>query len=476
MRHVDWADELKISQGIKDSNMSNGLRNVIVIISAVTLVGCAAGKASRWGNFHGDSASRGFQPVASGFALSVSWVSNPYRITSSSPVIGADYQGREVIYIGTTNGKLIALKSDDGTQKWQRALGPDPSKSCIVGSASVSDEGDIYVISNHEADDGRILSTLHKVDQFSNPQWSYSFPDNGYTTGSPKVITSPSGTHIFVYVSVGMTDDIQGELFVLRDNGNGAQLLARKSLGVCRFDASGGRLRLEDLLRTEKDTWNMIGRFPPESKEGVYVLPDSYVDPTAAVVAGEGKTLIAIADSLCSIGVFEWDGTQLSVLWRQEHDFDGHSSAAILPAGLMVFGGEDGKVLAYDVKTGVKMWEYDAGQPVLATPAASAEQQVFVVSKDSLQVLNAADGTVLRDGKVSEKLPLLGTTYSSPAVTSNRVYVSSLEMLTATHDLKARSHDTNFRGNGLSSIAIGRDGAVYAVAEDGTLRKYAGKQ
>jgi outer membrane protein assembly factor BamB len=456
--------------------MSNGLRNVIVIISAVTLVGCTVGKASRWSHFHGDTASRGFQPVESGFALSSSWVSNPYRITSSSPVIGVDYQAREVIYIGTANGKLIAIRSEDGTQKWQRALGPDPSKSRIVGSASVSDKGDIYVISNHEADDGRILSTLHKVDQFSNPQWSYSFPDNGYTTGSPKVTSSPSGTHIFVYVSVGMTDDIQGELFVLRDNGKRAQLLARKSLGVCRFDASGGRPGLEDILRAEKDTWNMVGIFPPESKEGVYVLPDSYVDPTVAVVSGEGKTLIAIADSLCSIGVFEWDGTQLSVLWRQEHDFDKHSSAAILPDGMMVFGGEDGKVLAYDVKTGVKMWEYDAGQPVFATPAASVKQQVFVVSKDNLQVLNTADGTVLRDGKVAEKLPLLGTTYSSPAVTFNRVYVSSLEMLTATHDLKARSHDTNFHGNGLSSIAIGRDGAVYAVAEDGTLRKYAGKQ
>jgi hypothetical protein len=456
--------------------MSNGLRNIIVVIAAAALLGCAAGKASRWSHFHGDSASRGFQPVESGFALSSSWVSNPYRITSSSPVIGMDYQGKEVIYIGTTNGKLIAIRSEDGTQKWQRALGPEPSKSRIVGAASVSDKGDVYVITNREADDGRILSTLHKVDQFSNPQWAYSFPDNGFTTGSPKVISLPGGTDIFVYVSVGMTDEIQGELFVLRDNGKSAQLLARKSLGICRFDAAGGGSDLEDLLRSEKNTWNMVGKFPLESKAGGYVLPGGYVDPTVAVVAGEGRTLIAVADSLCSVGVFEWDGTQLSVLWREEHDFERHSSAAILPAGMMVFGGEDGKVLAYDVKTGVKMWEYDAGQPVFATPAASDGQQVFVVSKANLQVLNAADGTVMRDGSAAEKLPLLGATYSSPAVTINRVYVSSFELLTTTHDLKARSHDTKFHGNGLSSIAIGRDGAVYAVAADGTLRKYAGKQ
>jgi len=457
--------------------MNNGLRSVMVLFLVVALVGCAAGNPSRWSHFHGDSASRGFQAVDSGFALSSRWVSNPYRITSSSPVIGVDYQGREVIYIGTTNGKLIAIKSEDGTQKWQRPLGADPSKSRIVCSASVSDKGDIYVITNHEAGGGTILSTLHKVDQFSNPKWSYAFPDNGYTTGSPKVISSQNGPLIFVYVSVGMPADIQGELFVLRDTGHAAQLLARKPLGLCRFDASGSRPGLETVLRSLKDAWKVVGRFPVDYKaEDAAAVPDIFIDPTVAVVAGDGRTLIAIPDSLCSIGVFEWDGMQLSVLWRQEHDFDRHSSAAVLPGGLMVFGGDDGKVLAYDVKTGAKMWEYEAGQPVFATPAASSDRQVFVVSKDQLQVLNAADGTVLRDAKSSEKLPLLGATHSSPAVTSNRVYVSSNEMLTATYDLKARSHDTNFHGNGLSSIAIGRDGALYAVAADGTLRKYAGTQ
>jgi hypothetical protein len=68
----------------------------------------------------------------------------------------------------------------------------------------------------------------------------------------------------------------------------------------------------------------------------------------------------------------------------------------------------------------------------------------------------------------------MGTTHASPAVTANLIYVSSLEMLTTTYDLKTRASDTNFRGNGLSSLAVGRDGAIYAVAIDGTVRKYAG--
>ncbi len=456
--------------------MSNSMRSVILIFSVVAFIGCAGGKSSRWGHFHGDPASQGFQSIDSGFALSSSWISNPYRITSSSPVIGLDFQGREVVYVGTTNAKLIATRSEDGTQKWQRSLGSAGSKTRIVSSASVSDSGDIFIITNRMVDENKALSTLHKVDQFSNPKWSYSFPDNGYTSGSPKVITLSNSTLIFVYVSVGMVEDIQGELFVLRDSGVQAQLLDRKALGTCRFDVAGSRVNFDDVMSTMEETWDLIGEFPVELDEDDVVLPDSFVDPTVAVVTAKENLLIAIADSLCSIGVFEWNGAELSVLWREEHGFDKHSSSAVLPNGLMVFGRQDGKVLAHDVQTGVKMWEYDAGQAVFATPAGSPEKFVFVVSKDHIQAIHAVDGSLIHDANFSGQLPLTGSTYSSPAVTANRVYVSTFEMFTATYDLKTRASDTNFHGNGLSSLAIGRDGAVYGVAVDGTIRKYAGTE
>ena len=225
-----------------------------------------------------------------------------------------------------------------------------------------------------------------------------------------------------------------------------------------------------------EDTWNLVGRLPLTSGETGVVLPDRFIDPTVAVVTGRAKPLIAIADNLCSIGAFEWDGTGLSVLWRQEHRFEKHSSVVVSDSGLMVFGGQNGKVLAYDVETGVKMWEYHAGQPVFATPAIAEEKFVFVVSKDHIQVLNILDGTLAREENSPGKLPLHGATQASPAVTANRVYVSTVEMLTVTHDLKTRGHDTNFYGNGLSSPAVGRDGAIYAVAEDGRVRKYAGTE
>jgi outer membrane protein assembly factor BamB len=456
--------------------MSSYLRSAILIYLVLIFAGCSGGKPSRWGHFHGDLSNQGFQLINSGFALSSSWISNPYRITSSSPVIGLDYQKREVLYIGTTNAKLIAIRTKDGTEKWQRLLGPAQSDTRIVSSASVSNTGDIYVITNRKADDGRIQSTLHKVDQFSNPKWSFPFPNNGYTTGSPKVITSSDGTLIFIYVSVGMVDDIQGELLVLRDDGPRAELLDNKALGACRFDIPGARLNFDDAMQALDQTRDLVGGFPVKYNEIGVGLQDRFVDPTPAVVTDKGNPLIAIADNLCSIGVFEWDGIELSVLWRQEHGFDQHSSAAVLSNGLMTFGRQDGKVMAYDVQTGVKMWEFDAGQPVFTTPAGSPGKLVFVMAKDHLLAINAADGTLRHGANLAGKLPLMRSTHSSPAATANLVYVSSYEMLTTTYDLKTRASDTNFQGNGLSSVAIGRDGAVYGVAIDGTIRKYAGTQ
>jgi len=453
--------------------MNNFMRNAFLVCTLVILCGCIGGKSSSWGHFHGDLSNQGFQAIDSGFALSSSWISNSYKITSASPVIGKDFQGREVVYIGTSDGMLVAVRSKDGSEKWRRLFGPVGSETRIVSSASVSDAGSIYVITSRKVGEGRASSALHKVDQFGYPKWSYTFPNRGFTTGSPKVATVRNDTFIFVYVSVDGSSDIQGELLALRDDGYEANLLDRKALGTCHFNNSGRTSSLVDFF---EDTWQLVSTFPVDFERDTVALSNHFLDPTVAVVDGREKPLIAIADNLCSLGVFEWDGVELSVLWHQEHNFDKHSSAMVSPNGLMVFGRRDGKVPAYDLETGVKMWEYDAGQAVFATPAAASEKYVFVVSKDQIQVINALDGTLVQDDKLPRKLQLMGITHSSPAVTANRVYVSAFEMLTVTYNLKTRGHDTNFRGNGLSSVIVGGDGSVYGIAADGTIRKYAGTQ
>jgi outer membrane protein assembly factor BamB len=452
--------------------MKYPLRKLLGITALAVLLGCSSGP-TKWAQFHGDSFSQGFQSIESGFALSSAWVSESYRITSSSPVLGYDYEGKEILYVGTTDAHLIAINTSDGSEKWDRNLG-DGAGASIVSSPAVSDKGDIYIITTSKISADLFRSTLHKVDEFSNPLWAYTFPNSGFTSGSPKVLTSKEQSLVFVYVTVGGIENPQGELFVLRDDDRQVTFLDRKQLGGCRYDITGSGPGSGDLFGFFRDAWGFITDFPVEFDIGGIPLADTFVAPTPALNVNRPKPLIAIADNLCSMGAYEWDGTELSVIWREPHDFTKHSSTALLPNGLMVFGRKDGKVFAYDAQTGVKMWEYDAGESALATPAAPPGQFVFVVSKSNIQVVHAADGSLIQDGTEPRKLALLSQTHSSPAVTANRVYVSSGEMLTVTYDLKTRGHDSNFQGNGLSSIAVSGGGDVYAVGIDGTIRKYKG--
>ncbi|NOQ18794.1 MAG: PQQ-binding-like beta-propeller repeat protein [Desulfobacterales bacterium] len=455
--------------------MTHPVYRTLLMCCLVIFTGCAGG-TSKWRHFHGDLAAQGYQPVESGYALSAAWIAGPYHITSSSPVIGVVISGREVIYIGTVDGELVAINSEDGTERWRRSFAPQDKIFKIVSSPAISGRGDIYVIASHRVAGGRLRSSLHKVDEFSKVRWSYTFADNGFTSGSPKILKWGQQTLIFIYVTVVIGGEPQAELFVLRDNGKTADLLDRKAIGSCQWGSAEQGTHPDDVFNSFAKGWDFISTFPLVLGENGNTLPDTFVDPTVAVLTDRKLPLIAVADNLCSIGAYEWSNKGLVVVWGESHPFEKHSSPVLLNNGLMVFGRLDGKVLAHDVETGVKLWEYDAGQPVLATPAATPEDHIFIVSKSRIQVLNQQDGSLIYDGVSPRKFELGGQTYASPVVTENCVYVSSGEMLTLSHDLSTRSQDTNFRGNGLASIALANNGALYVVADDGTIRKYQGAQ
>jgi outer membrane protein assembly factor BamB len=446
-------------------------RGAILTCCFLILAGCASYGVPKWRHFHGNLGGQGYIPVESGFALSSAWVTRPYKISSSSPVLGTDINGKEIIYIGTVDGELVAIDSEDGNERWRRSFVSGDKIVHIVSTPAVSAKGDIYVLTNHPLANRRSRSVLHKVDQFSKVRWSFTFPDNGFTTGSPKVLKWRKDTLIFVYLTVVADDDPQGALLVLRDNGKTVELLDRKALGQCKWGSAEQGASSQDVF----DSFSMVGEFvsanPAET--GGQALPDVFIDPTPAVFKDGKLPLIAIADNLCNIGVYEWND-ELSVVWREFHPFEKHSSTALLPNGMMVFGRQDGKTLAYDTATGVKLWEHDSGRPVFATPAATPKENVFIIAKDHFEVLRQLDGTFTYDGKLPGKFALNSQTYASPAVTENCIYMSASALLTFSHDLSTRSQDTNFSGNGLASIALANNGSVYAVAVDGTIHKYLG--
>ncbi len=441
------------------------------VLLILICIGCAGRGVPPWNQFHGGLSNLGLQQIQSGFAVAPTWISQPYEITTSSPAVGKDYERREIVYFGTTDGFVVAIHAKDGREMWASSLGP---QSRILSSPAVSPTGDVFVIAGQESGDDLVWSTLHKLDPNGYRRWSFRFPENGFTTGSPKVWATSNETLIFAYIVVGIGSDCRGELVVVRDNGKYGELLDRKPLGACRWNESANEPSAKNTALDLKAVWDSYSSFPARFNDSGTGLLDRFVDPTPAVFTGRDKPVIAIADNLCSLGAFEWDGSKLAVLWREPHGSMKHSSAAVLPNGLMVFGCDAGIVYAYDVQTGVKVWQYDAGEPVFATPAASAGQFLFVVSRRHLHVLQTSDGTLIHEATQPRKLALIGQTYGSPAITTDRVYIATQEMLTVSYDFKTRAHDTNFVGNGISSMAVGMDGAIYTVASSGAIWKYAG--
>ena len=88
------------------------LRSAILTCCFLILTGCASSGTPKWRQFHGNPAGQGYIPVESGFALSSAWVAGPYKLTSSSPVIGNDINGKQIVYIGTVDGELPPLLLD----------------------------------------------------------------------------------------------------------------------------------------------------------------------------------------------------------------------------------------------------------------------------------------------------------------------------------------------------------------------------
>jgi len=243
------------------------------------------------------------------------------------------------------------------------------------------------------------------------------------------------------------------------------ELLARKPLGDC--PAGGGGAGEAGLRRA----WLGLTSFPA----AVGGLPGhGFLEPTPAVVVSRSKPLIAVADTVCRIEAYEWDGRELAVVWQASHDGGTLSSPAVVFGNLLVIGSGRGLLMAHDVETGVKMWEYDAGEPVLATPAGSSKGIVFVVSETQMHAVSGANGVPVVQAGSPQRFRLPGVSRSSPAVTADCVYVATQEMVTVSHDFKARSHNTGFAGTGLSSPAVGGDGSVYAVARNGAIWKFKG--
>jgi outer membrane protein assembly factor BamB len=142
-------------------------------------------------------------------------------------------------------------------------------------------------------------------------------------------------------------------------------------------------------------------------------------------------------------------------------------SAAVISGGTLVVGREDGRVLAYAVETGEKLWEYDAKESVFSTPA-SFGRQWYIASTSHLHVVDY-------NGDPLQKFKLPSNTRSSPVLTGSLVYLQFNEGLhTFSLNLGNYSVDGSAGRYSITSPAVGPDGTIYVALGLPGLHAYPG--
>jgi outer membrane protein assembly factor BamB len=434
------------------------LERAPLLLVFLLVSGCAG--ALEWSQFHADAPNRGFIGVHSGQAAKTKWVADVGNVLFSSPAIGPD----STIYVGNVNGELVAVKPD-GSERW-RFYAPFADKPIIQSSPAVSSSGLIYFIVNHGVTDKSAAnypgeSVLFSLDSLKNVRCTFRFPPGSVTTSSAKTFTS--GSNINVYVA-----GIEGSPFdaALRVFDQECHPIATQTWH-CPHDVVGGSIDWDSLLFVF--TGGLYGIF----HNMFQLAPVHYplLDPSPAIVdfpGAAGQVIVVAGVTACGLHTFQWGPSAgaLTPMWSAPNARNSISSPAISQAGQVVVGQDDGHVLAFDLLSGKPLWDYDAGELVLATPAFFlGAMQVYVPSHSHVHEIDT-DGTLI--GKIN-----IASTLSSAAVTWDRVYISSNAGL---HTLRFNL-TTDFvdlaAAHGGSSPIVGHDGTVYAVGADHLLRAYA---
>lgn len=426
-------------------------------IFVLLLSGCAGIGAGRWTQFHADGPNQGFIAVHSTYALNPKWtVDLGDGVAFSSPVLSKDGS----IYVGASKG--LVKVSQDGSIIWKTSF-PDAR---ILSSPAVGPDGNIYVISTKNISDKQYHSELHSVTSNGSINWSRNFGgviSDIYTTSSPKIWGNEKNMSIFVYIKKLYVFSQDGRLLAGYDVENRCTTIVGTSWFSEFFEELGKffvSLFSGDLFTFDVSAlnWHEIFGWP---------------DPTVAIVSYpntkfELEPLIVVAN-VCGMTGIQWKpDDKLNTLWVWNlPDPKKHTSPAVFPNDTIAIGREDGLVELFNVETGAKLSQYNAGEKLVGTPASILGVNFYATSLRHLHEF-AANGNLLR------KFELKGETLASPAVTADAVYISTTAGLeTFALDYSVYTADIKPSG-GVSSPAVGVDGTIYMITHDGQLRAYPG--
>jgi outer membrane protein assembly factor BamB len=428
-------------------------------------------RSDLWNQFGGNPAGSGFRLVKSTSAAALRWSTDLQASTNtSSPVIGPD----GTLYIGTVDGRLVAIDPASGRVKWRTEVAG--TAELAVRTPAVADDGTIYclctslmVVVDHrpgaaERSERGQPSYLVAVDANGPVRWRLpirTLPDlvgtgsaHGALNCAPRVLSGPGGvarvvfdtrhwiygdpTGLPVAMHVLAIVDEQGrfllfdsyEKFILEIEVHGGGGL---DIGGARVD-SPPRRGLPANADPCRNTPVVFGSFPA-TEPFTIVAPGTY-----------------------GLYALRWSETQGALIAAPAFFAlrEPSPGAAAFPNGLLT-GTDRNTATFIDSDTFTAPLPKPTSLYGAATVAGGLRQMYFLVRYGTLLAVDS-------DGTVWKRQSLDGDSVAFPALSANHVHVSTTKGL---HTFSLDLQNTAFvplDGGGYSSPAIGPDGTVYAAA------------
>lgn len=356
-----------------------------------------------WPKFRGNAAQDALSTVRPTATDGALWTFRTGKGVFSSPIVGAD----ETVYVGSADRNFYALRPD-GTERWHFATG-----EIIDSSGLLDDRGRVYVGSG----DGH----LYSLDAATGARgWTFEAED-------------PMDTRAFIrWFEGNVAMGPSGDLFVPNDN-----------FRIYRIDRTTGTRVWS--FATRDQTWSLPA-----------------IDAaTGELFVGNNNLLTLLGPNTFAISAAGRE------LWHQATNGTIAASPMLTPDGLVVVGGFDGYVRAYDRADGTLRWQFGAHDHIYASPARLPDGTVIQPAADgTVYALNPRDGTLRWAYDTREAIR------SSPAVDADgNVYVGGgdgrLYVIRADGTLRwSMQLITDERHNLNASPALGRRG-VYIGGESG---------
>jgi hypothetical protein len=423
-----------------------------------------------WERFHGDAANRGFADVATkpaaGGSLSVPGLGT--FALGAGPVIAPD----GTVYLGTQEGKLIALHAD-GKPFWSRDI--DEGES-IVASAAIGADGSVYVI-GAKAESKRfgpgikmptkttISSTLHQFSAGGALLARTSFPartgTRGATTAPPNIVDI-GGREIILAPAIYKNPNIGGfevRLIGILPN-NGGVVFDKRVAGLpgvvtggagnnfCFLPISG---TIACLINPEVSQYTPPRGPPPP--------PPPMPGVGVFTFAGGGAPHVIVSDQRHNIRGFTATSAAGLTKTFNVHD-EGRrllSPPMTLPDGHTLVGTRSGEIV-FAGPNATKVPPVKGPGAIHGAPTLTVNGFAAVVGDSGL--------ALLRDGKVVSQASL-PPSFTSAAASRTHVFVSTTDaFVTFDADAQLQLQKFDWVGGGTSPPAIGPDGRVYAIASD----------